>query len=402
MELQNITATLARHLVLQDGAREELEVHGIRFQEWPDDIAAKEIFKKYYQITETKKHEAARYYLRVAVEELFEKHGIVGLTRPMSVKECLALYPEVKRKRALDDLVNRLSEMKLSGKWDKAEQVISEFQASPTISVKTTDVSELGEEFFTELERLQATNSLQRTLPDFPILSETIGGFNPGRFTILFADTGFGKTNIALHFALSASKLWSTIYFNMEMTPFDFLFRTIVAASGETYREMPKKVDRMVFHQLFHDRKLKITPGNDLNVQEIAGTIIREKRESGAEFFVVDYDQKIILADSDEPEWKQIQRAAVYLERVAIRENVHVLLLVQSNFEGGISSSKRMMYGAYTVMRFHNVDGKDVIECVKNRGGETGAAIEVVYDRSRAWVKEVGRTKIEKHKPHRV
>jgi len=397
MDLQKIAATLARHLVLKDGAKEEIELHGINFRDWPDFIDAKKIFKDYEIITLSKKHEAARFELRPGVEKIFEKWGVSALERPLGIKECVALYPEVLRKQTVQDLA-----IDLGKDWKNADKLISQFQNKLTSAVRAEDITTLGDEFFIELDRLRKINGLQRILPDFPILSEAIGGFNPGRFTILFADTGFGKTNIALQLALSASKVWPTTYFNMEMTQFDFMYRTIVAASGETYREMPKKIDRLKFQQLFQGRKLRVTPGNDLTVQEIATSIMREKRKYGAEFFVVDYDQKIILADSDEPEWKQIQRAAVYLERVAIRENVHVLLLVQSNFEGGISSSKRMMYGAYTVMRFHNVENKDVIECIKNRGGEGGATVEVSYDRTRAWVRESRRVTLEKSKSRRV
>lgn len=396
MDLQNIAATLARHLVLADGAKEELLINDVNWREWPDCIEAKPIFEKYDRITADKKHEAARLYLRLDVEKVFEKWGLSDLGRPLSLKECLAHYQGALKNQLVDELV-----LELSRNREGADEVISKYQTRATFGVRPEEIQTLGAEFCQELREQQAAGSLVRRLPDFPIWSDMIGGFNPGRFTVLYADTGFGKTNIALQLALSASRVWPTVYFNMEMIKFDFICRAIMAITGLTRAEVEKMVDETRFALLFQDRKLKITSGEDLPLEKIAATIIRERKEFGAEFFVVDYDQKIILEESRrEDEWKQLQRAAVYLERIAIREKVHVLLLAQSNNKGEISGSNRMKFGAYTVMRFFNdeLSGKDVIQCVKNRGGEFGATLEVVYDRARAWVREAGRVRLEKAK----
>ena len=386
--LQQITFTMAAHLLRNEDVFHELRLAGVNHEQWPGDTEAKKIFSDYVKTLEEKSYPAARLKIRFAIEKGFGQHGIGEETLPMSLKDLIALYPDAFKTENVRTLAHSL----LNAPVDHAEELISRFQTQMINGVELTEVSTLVEEVFNEIDRRRAAGSLRRVFFDFKALSNAIDGFNPGRFTILYADTGFGKTNIAVHLALSCAKDWPAVYLNQEMTPFDMGVRLLVAAGETTYKEFFQSGDRTRAHLVLQGRKLKLSRGDDLNVDQIAAIVMRERREFGAEFFIIDYDQKIILKDSREDEWKQMQRMAVTLERVAIQENVHILLLCQSNGKGEISGSARMKFGAYTVMRFYKDPdtGLDLVSCEKNRGGVQGATIKMYYDRERALVREEG------------
>lgn len=329
-------------------------------------------------------HQGARVMYRDAIEKAFLQHGI-SYRYP---KEELVYFF---RQSLNFERASRLGAEILANPL-AADDAIAEFQAAQGSSVKLKSISEVLPEFLNRHDERILKGNIIREIPGWELLAKMIGGFNPGRFSILYADTGFGKTNIGIHLALAASRVMPAGYYNMEMVEDDFLARMTVAKTGMTYKQFyGAGCDHNEIFDAFSDSRFKFTDGKDLSTDEVVASMLHESKTNGTGFFVVDYDQKLVMSEDDNlKEWKQLQRAAVQLENAAKKTNSYVLLLAQSNFEGGISGSKRIAFGAYTVMRFyhHEESSADIIECIKNRGGIAGACLEVEYKRDSATIKQ--------------
>jgi hypothetical protein len=226
-------------------------------------------------------------------------------------------------------------------------------------------------------------------IPFWGKLSNMIGGFNPSRLGVFIADTGFGKTNAALQLSLDASTQWPALYLNMEMSAYDITHRILTCVTGLEYKEM--YTDKFNVGNTIRETKRRsfhYTSGRDLTVGEVGMLARRYKRSHDIRILVVDYDQKLVLDGRDE-EWRELQRAAVWLESLAKELGIYVLLLAQSNHQGGISGSKRSMFPASTVMMFEeHAEFGPIIRTLKNRFGKRNAALKVDYFPAKCMLRE--------------
>lgn len=273
---------------------------------------------------------------------------------------------------------------------DHVDQHIIKFQQHRPHSVKTYSLQDCAEDVKTNLDEKIKKNQAEVIIPNFPKISRLIGGFNPGRVTILLADTGFGKTTASINLAISAAKVAPVLYLNMEMIHDDFALRCLISNNKLTYKEVLQTGAKQLKTPP-EAKNFYFSDGTDLNVLEIQSVISEYKQKKGIKFAVVDYDQKIVLDNQkDSPEWKELQRAVVLLETVAKREELCVMLLAQTNSEGSISGSRRSTFSASSVLRFYKTnDAMTVISAIKNRFGKTGAGVYMNYVPERAFLEEL-------------
>src|SRR5690606_19276056 len=85
---------------------------------------------------------------------------------------------------------------------------------------------ELDQVMLEEGKKVQTSQS-RKLIPGWEKLSRLIGGFNPGRVSVLIAESGVGKTMCALNLSLCASKSEPTLFINMEMTKNDIVARFV-------------------------------------------------------------------------------------------------------------------------------------------------------------------------------
>jgi KaiC/GvpD/RAD55 family RecA-like ATPase len=390
-DLENIVASFCKQILLEQSALQKILTSGVNPLSLSIGSNAIDLFKAFVSTTESRSYLAARVELRNKIDDLYLKSGLEGV----DLDELIFEYPQSLKAYRARNLADALYV-----DYTKTEQAIATFLTSETTTEVRSfdDINQWVDQFVT----LKAEKQLKTILPDFPILSSNIGGFNGGRLSILFADTGFGKTNIAIQFALSSAKLNPTLYINMEMNEFDFTHRLVVASTGCSYKELEDKDLDLMKISAALNKNLYFTLGSSISLSQLTSVILAQWNKNKTKFVVVDYDQKLVLENSKEEEWKLLQRAAQYLEELAKKLGIHIMLLAQSNFDGGLSGSKRIQFGAFTVMRFHRTeDGEtshDVVECIKNRGGPSGFTIKVVYDRARAWIKEAEVFEKPKHR----
>lgn len=271
---------------------------------------------------------------------------------------------------------------------EKFDELFFEFNKKSPSSTKLFDLSESIKSTVEENKTLIESGMNKVILPDFPILSDQIGGFNPQRVSIVSAISGFGKTKLAVNLALSASKLMPVIFINMEMGKYDFVSMFIHNAcdiknkdwySGDYVTEFNLNKISEFKEQLEGSNKILYTDGSSLSIEEIISKILVTCQDFKTSFIVIDYDQKIITSDAFE-EWKAMVRAVEKIEDVSKKTNSHIVLLAQANDDGDPKSSKRAKQPASCVINFTKNDaGDNIIRSIKNRFGVSNFSIVMDY-----------------------
>lgn len=279
----------------------------------------------------------------------------------------------------------------LLGSPEAGESLINDFSANFHGGVESLAVEDFLPIAFHEKMHAIKSGKAIIEIPGFERLSKMIGGFNPGRLIMIMAETGFGKTNIALNLLLRAALNRQTAYCNMEMVPEDIAARMVVIGTSTPYEEFykgnvsEKKVTEMVGHVA---GRIQMTNGRVLTLPMIKAWLKSLKKKP--EFVVVDYDQKIKLRmDRNTPQWQAIQDAIIELEDLAKEMGFCLILLAQVNRDGDISASHRATFTAHTVLNFRDdAQHGAIIEAKKNRHGEQGATLSVRYQKGMSTVFE--------------
>lgn len=287
----------------------------------------------------------------------------------------------------------------------RLDALISEYHSKKPSGVKLYKLNEeIGNLTRRQLEKIKSGDALVK-IPAFPILSEYIGGFNPSCVTILTAPSGFGKTNLSVSLAQSASEIMPVLYFNMEMDYDNFAARFLhngANISNEDWRTgsfigNPNSENNIL--KFAEERQAKheivFTDGKALTVPEIKAAVYSMFDGSSKGLVIVDYDQKILL-DRSKDEWRELLYAISEFEEIAKRTRTHWIVLCQGDDEGEIKASKRMRQVATNMLTFGKEKNgisplidKYFIKGLKTRySGDK--VVEVGVDLAKSKVYEVG------------
>ena len=284
--------------------------------------------------------------------------------------------------------------MQIMNEPDRVDEFINSFVTNKQTGVDLKVLSERIHHLVEKNEKLIAAGKSKIVYPDFKILSNKIGGFNPGRVTIISAKSGFGKTKLAINLALSASKIMPVLFFNMEMTELDFaasfLHRECQIsnsdwASGAYITETNQK-KILDFANNQSNQNILYTTGKGMTIDAIESTILSQFTDSELNTVIVDYDQKIITQNDDE--WMAVLRAVERLEDCSKKTNSHIIMLAQASDEGHIKSSKRASQPASCVLNFDKDGGAYILEAKKNRFGQNGFKLQMLVDHATSTIKE--------------
>lgn len=382
-ELETLCSYITRQVILTDGALDNVVAAGINPHEWPDRLKCKEIFIEFQANVETKNFQYAVWNAtkKLHIEVLENIFG--NITFPSDQKVIKLEYEKLLARERAEQL-----SVQIANNPEAVNKFIDEFLSQASSSVDVVTFEEALDEFVESNKAKKAKNELEIMIPGWEMLSRSIGGWNPGRLGILIADTGFGKTNLGIQLSLCAAKNLPTLYYNMEMIGDDFTQRLISSMLSMKPRDFYGEwnTERARLH--VKERKLFLTKGKTLSLNEIRSVARKYKKEQDIKFIIVDYDQKIALGASRDEEWKLLQKAAEGLEELAKELQCYVLLLAQSNLDGGISGSKRSTFPATNVFMFEKVEEDTIIRLTKNRFGKRNAAVKVDYEPETATVIE--------------
>lgn len=358
---------------------------GVNFLSWPSH-ALFETAKKFQRIVSTKSYNSALIELNIDVPDKAHKEIL-------SEEEIKIFY---------SDYLNFLRALELTKKLkfnpEKAIELCNQFLENKITTAKKTNLSDAVGNFVENNEAKIKEGNSSVILKDFKCLSETVGGFNSGRVTIVTAYTGFGKTNFGVNFLKAAiNDGLFCVYVNMEMDTTDMTKRFLQSFCKLRNYEFEKNdyIQKISVVQNLKESLSKnwITDGSTMSINEISQMVSEIKRTQKLDFVIVDYDQKIIMDDSGiKEEWQQVKKAVEMLEALSKKESVHVLMFAQTNEEkDGIPiASHRSMQPASSVIQFTRDGETSLMKFIKNRHGATNLKIELDYDPSLSLINEIG------------
>lgn len=285
-------------------------------------------------------------------------------------------------------LVDKLTKAPL--RW---REIISQTDATDREQIKKYRLKENLKSSLTAVYTKSDLGTFTKIVPGWPHLSNEVGGFNGGRVSLFTAESGVGKTNFGINFAYAFSKIGSVIYCNLEMVREDFDVRFMQSSTGLSYSDLKKnnwdfaKVNEWV-DQLVTRKNITILEGSTISPSRIAVEVRSEKlNDPELGLLIVDYDQKLEL-DNRTEEWQAMKRTVEGLERLAKENDVHVILIAQSDESGSPKSSKRAIQPATNLLYLFENEGKFFIKLKKARFGRKDALIRVDYDPSKSLIRE--------------
>ena len=372
---------IATEFILLEDKRVFFEAVGVDPEDWPD-IEAKKIMQKFLTDRALKGLDFAKFQAMKPLQE------ISGAEIPEDRSSFTSLYHEGLTQLRAFELASRISRDP-----QNVERYVAGFRIRKSESDQVVNFADEVQDIVRRQgERVDAGKALV-VIDGWSFLSKAVGGFNPGRVSLLAAGTGVGKTMLALNLARGATKHHTTLVVNMEMNFDDIGARVIQSGAMITNEDWNTGVidyERMTtfMNDLQERKKLWITKGRSMSMLQIKAMIRLLKEQGDLGFVFIDYDQKILIPRGME-EWQALQLAVQELEEVAKIENLHIMLLSQANDDGDPKASKRSKQPASTVLHFHEHEsGVYLIEAIKNRFGRRGVKIRVNFKPEMAFIEE--------------
>lgn len=383
-ELERLTAYVARQCLLTPGSYSAVVANGIRHEDFPEHFLAKKVLQEFSTNLEKGFQYAVWQSNKLGhISQLEEIYG--NTSYPSDALAIKTEYTKLLEKERAEQLGVMLCNNPANGR-----EIVDQYLKNQASSVEVVDLASAVVRLHQTHAKMREDGRQRVIIPNWPHLSESVGGFNGGRLGVVIATTGFGKSNLGIQLSLDASTKETALYVNMEMTEEDFTQRYVASMEKMMSRDFTRDwdVSRAELHA--KTRKLFFTTGKSLSRTEIYSVARYYKQKHDLKFLFIDYDQKIKLDNSRVEEWKQLQIVAEELEAVAKELGIYVMLFSQANSEGGISGSRRISFHAAHVLNFEQDEdsGKVVLRASKNRFGKRNATIDVKYDAAMAVVRE--------------
>ncbi len=403
MQLDKYLNNIAYLYLIDPDFQKISDLAGINWGSLPD-LECVKIVKKYLSLRASNPHRQAMFELQGDIAYL-EKCSL-DLTKIGKDEEEIGMqFKKSYRIHRYQALAERLMRNP-----DHGDKILNEFDVDRINAISTKSVSEfLPEKYQLFLEK-QKLGKERVLIPGFENLSRMIGGFNFGRVIMLLGETGFGKTNLAINLMIRAATKYKCLFINMEMPLEDITNRLVVLGTQKSFKALYDGSithETAVFDLKAYGDNLKFTEGFTLSLQSIEA-LMRKEKQSGLDFVVIDYDQKIDLAHSKTvPEWKLLQMAIQHIENLSKELGLCVILLAQLNREGSVSSSHRATFTAHTILNFKGNDAQTtfdkqanaLISAEKNRHGKKDQACLVRYNDENLNINEITVVQYKKLEP---
>ncbi|MGW3910566.1 replicative DNA helicase [Streptomyces sp. NPDC005070] len=305
-----------------------------------------------------------------------------------------AQYAEIVRakayRRTVISAASRILEHAYSETGDEhdvrelVEQQLTEIVAGvPGVHEAPPAVGDLYLDFIADLEEIQDGKKTGLTY-GFADLDALTSGMQPGNVTVIAAQSGVGKSTLALNCAVAAAKTGAKVMFSsLEMSATE-LMQKIVAAEG-----------KVALHHLTHQGGL--TPSGWETVQRLGVDLFKTLplrvyqpegaalgdigsaaracvRGDGLDLLVVDYIQLVEVEHGRNTTREQaIAAVSRGLKNLSVQLHCHVIALSQLNDDGLMRESRAIKNDASVVIKVVRPDAEDKESA---RAGEADLVVE--------------------------
>lgn len=363
-EFESFFATILKNFAVTPDFYKYFIKRGFDPNLWPE-CSAKSMAVSFHTMVTTHSLDHAKLYFRPKVLSIEE------MQLPEESEELVALFHSLREfvcwKQVGQAIVKNPK---------NAKALVSQAMQNGASLVNVIRIQEVFVDHVTKhIQDLQKGKEPIVKIQDWPLLSESIGGFNPGRILLFVAGTGVGKTTLTMNLALSAIKTMPVLFINMEMTTADIFDRIAqIGASVGNYeyrKAMTKETTKRLsdFASSFMSKEpFFVSDGRGLTVDQIRSAIYRYVEEFKIKLVIIDYDQKI-KTENEREEWQAIRKAVEALEEMAKDTQTTIILLAQGDESGDPKASKRSAQPASAVLSLLKENSNYFIESRKNRYG---------------------------------
>ncbi|MGW2089970.1 replicative DNA helicase [Streptomyces sp. NPDC001880] len=305
-----------------------------------------------------------------------------------------AYYAEIVRakayRRAAIESAMKILQYAYSEEGDEAdvrslvEQQLTEIAAgTPGLSAAPPAVADLYLDFVAELEEIQTGREIG--LPyGIADLDAVTSGMWPGNVSVIAAQSGVGKSTLALNAAVAAAKTGAKVLFSsLEMSSTE-LMQKIAAAEGliamhhltrqdGLTAEEWKTIERLG-RELFKTLPLHVYRPDSAALRDIESAGRACVRDGGLDVLVVDYLQLVEVEHTRNSTREQAVAAVSRgLKNLSVELDCHVIALSQLNDDGMMRESRAIKNDASVVIK---VERPDIDEPESPRAGEVDLVIE--------------------------
>ncbi|MCF0086691.1 MULTISPECIES: DnaB-like helicase C-terminal domain-containing protein [unclassified Streptomyces] len=272
-----------------------------------------------------------------------------------------------------DDDVRSLVEQKLT-------DIIA---GTPGVSEAPPTVGDLYLDFVADLEAVQ--EGKMTGLPyGFMDLDALTSGMHPGNVTVVAAQSGMGKSTLALNSAVAAAKTGAPVMFSsLEMSETE-LMQKIAAAEGKIALHHLTHQGGLTQDgwdtvmrlgpELFQKLPLRVYRPDGASLGDIASAARACARSGGLKLLVVDYLQLIEVEQSRNISREQaVASVSRGLKNLSVQLGCHVIALSQLNDDGLMRESRAIKNDASVVIK---VERPDLEEEGSPRSGEVDLFVE--------------------------
>ncbi|MFC7900225.1 replicative DNA helicase [Streptomyces griseoincarnatus] len=303
-------------------------------------------------------------------------------------------YAEIVRakayRRAVIESANRILEYAFSEAGDEdevralVEQQLTDIVAgTPGLHEAPPAVGDLYLDFVAETEDIQNGQRVGLTY-GFADLDTLTSGMQPGNVTVVAAQSGVGKSTLALNMAVAAAKTGATVLFSsLEMSSTE-LMQKIAAAEGKialhhlTHKGGLTAEEWEQIHslgpELFQKLPLRVYRPDGASLGDIASAARACARAQSLGLLVVDYLQLVETEQSRNITREQAVAAVSRgLKNLSVQLGCHVIALSQLNDDGMVRESRAIKSDASVLIKVERPDADDK---ESPRAGEVDLVIE--------------------------
>lgn len=257
--------------------------------------------------------------------------------------------------------------------------------------------SRIFDKIHTAMEHPGKLRGIAVGFPEFDIISKGLR-----EFTLLAADTGGGKTVLALNWAvnLGIKKQIPCLYINCEMSGEDLTYRIISILSGveedlltmgkcgSLMKQVESSIAELNLSQLW------VTSNMPKTIHNIIALIYQHKIQYGIKVVFVDYLGEIeydALAHKEHSEYITYGRWAQVIKNTCAKLDIKPIVIHQLNREGKIASSLKLERKSSLFCTLElNKNKETFLRIRKNRGGRCPVNIALDFNKPTLTIREQG------------